>query len=440
MTQATTQKTSDETAGYWFENMSITRAHWLAGMVIFVTFVIEAWEMLILIFSAGAIGAEFNLDTTSIGTLISAIFLGMIPGSLLWGQLASTLGRRKCLMLSIGLYAIFPLLSAFAGSYEQLWWTRFFAGVVLSGALVVSFPLFMELLPVSVRGRATVLLSAGWPVGTLVAVGVTMALGDLGWRLVLGVSTVAALWVLAIYVFVPESAYWLSEKGRSSYAAKVVNRLSGGSLTPTQVRPVDTAQNAMPFWNIFRGKTLRITIITTIVNFCFAWGYWGMTSWLPTLLAEKGLSVNQGLEFIALSALFMFPGYISASYLTGKMGRKKVMVIYVALATLAGIGFATASNNVQLYGWNFTLSFFSLGAWGIWNTWQGEVYNTATRGPGVAWGIMLQRVANTAAPVIIGIVLARSGFMPTVLFISAFLAVTFLASLLLPETEGKRLE
>lgn len=165
-----------------------------------------------------------------------------------------------------------------------------------------------------------------------------------------------------------------------------------------------------------------------------------MTSWLPTLLAEKGLSVNQGLKFIALSALFMFPGYISASYLTGKMGRKKVMAIYVALATLAGIGFATASNNIQLYGWNFTLSFFSLGAWGIWNTWQGEVYNTATRGPGVAWGIMLQRVANTAAPVIIGIVLARSGFMPTVLFISAFLAVTFLASLLLPETEGKRLE
>ena len=429
---------SPEPAGYWFESMPLTSAHWAAGMVIFFTFAIEAWEMLILIYSVSNIAAEFNLETRQIGTLISALFLGMIPGSLIWGKLSSKYGRRICLLLSIGLYAVFPILSAYAPSYEFLWWVRFFGGSVLVGALIISFPLFMELLPVAVRGKATVLLSAGWPIGTLIAVGVTAAFAAEGWRFTMGMSAFASLWVIAIYRFVPESAYWLAESGRTEEAAKVINHLSGQKLN-AKLREPENTEDQMPFSSIFKGSVLRITIITSIVNFAFSWGYWGMTSWLPSLLQERGLSTAQGLEFIALSALFMFPGYICASYLTGKFGRKKVMVSFVALATVAGIGFGLSTTTTELYVWNFTLSFFSLGAWGVWNTWAGEVYSTVTRGPGVAWGVMLQRVANTIAPIVIGFVFAGGGFVSTILFISAFLGVTFITVLMLPETEGERL-
>ena len=254
----------------------------------------------------------------------------------------------------------------------------------------------------------------------------------------MGVSAFASLWVIAIYRFVPESAYWLAESGRTEEAAKVINHLSGQKLN-AKLREPENTEDQMPFSSIFKGSVLRITIITSIVNFAFSWGYWGMTSWLPSLLQERGLSTAQGLEFIALSALFMFPGYICASYLTGKFGRKKVMVSFVALATVAGIGFGLSTTTTELYVWNFTLSFFSLGAWGVWNTWAGEVYSTVTRGPGVAWGVMLQRVANTIAPIVIGFVFAGGGFVSTILFISAFLGVTFITVLMLPETEGERL-
>ena len=72
----------------------------------------------------------------------------------------------------------------------------------------------------------------------------------------------------------------------------------------------------------------------------------------------------------------MFPGYITASYLTGRLGRKKTMLIYVFVATIAGFGFA----------------------------------NSAT-----------------------------SSFLQTVTFISAFLAITFVTAMFVPETEGKML-
>ncbi len=426
-----------QVVGRWFESMPLTRSHWIAGSVLFMAFVIESWEMMIIIFSSGAIATDFGLNTAQVGSLIGAMFLGMIPGALLWGKLIGTLGRKRCMLISIGLYGCFPLLSAFAPGFESLWWIRFFCGIVLSGALVVTFPYFEELIPVKTRGTATVYLSAGWPVGVLVAIGVTVLFSDLGWRWVIGFGSVISLWAFAIYFFVPESPYWLAEKGRTNDAAKAINRLARTNLVTSGVSTPPKSNDDIAFTSIFRGSAFRITVIQTAINFCFSWGYWGLASWMPTLLEKRGLSTPDGLDFMALSALYMFPGYISASYLTGRFGRKKIMLIYVAMSAVAGFGFATSETINQMYAWNFALSFFSLGAWGVWNTWLGEIYDTRSRGAGTAWGVSAQRVANAAAPLVIGEMLVTGSFMYTVGFISAFLVATFIAALFLPETEGE---
>jgi putative MFS transporter len=425
--------------GEWFEDMPLTRAHWVAGLTLFVAFVIESWEMMIIIFSSGAIGTDFGLSTTQIGSLIGAMFLGMIPGALLWGKLVGTLGRKRCMILSIGLYGLFPLMSAFAPTFDALWWIRFLCGIVLSGALVVTFPYFEELVPVRVRGKATVYLSAGWPLGVLVAIGVTALLMDTSWRWVIGFGTVVSLWALVIHRFVPESPYWLAEKGRLAEAKSAIDRLADGRIPDVAIAASAHAGDEISFMSIFQPPEIRVTIVQTVINFCFSWGYWGLATWMPTLLATRGLSTPEGLGFMAISALFMFPGYISASYLTGRFGRKKVMLAYVFLAAVAGFGLANSATINQMYAWNFTLSFFSLGAWGVWNTWLGEIYGTRSRGAGTAWGVSAQRVANAIAPVAIGAMLATSSFLETVTFISIFLAVTFVAATLLPETEGETL-
>lgn len=431
---------STKTVGDWFKEMPLTRTHGVVGLALFITFVIEAWEMMIIIFSSGAIGAEWNLDTSQIGSLIGSLFLGMIPGTLVWGKLVGTYGRKRCLIFSLVLYSFFPLLSALAPSYEVLWWLRFACGVALSGALVVTFPYFEELAPVNVRGTATVYLSAGWPVGVLVAIAVTAIFSELGWRWVIGFSTIAGLWSIVIYKLVPESPYWLAEKGRGREASEVIETLSQGQCKSVSVIESLSPNEDIPFSSIFRRDTLRTTIIQTVINFCFSWGYWGLASWMPALLAKRGLSAPEGLGFIALSALFMFPGYISASYLTGKFGRKKTMLAYVLIATVAGFAFANSGTIMEMYFWNFTLAFFSLGAWGVWNTWLGEIYDTRARAAGTAWGVSAQRVANSAAPVVIGAMLLTSSFLQTVAFISSFLAITFFSAMLLPETEGETLK
>ena len=434
--------TVSKSVGHWFEQMPITKAHWVAGLVLFVSFVIESWEMMIIIFNSASVGAEFDLGTAEIGRLIGAMFIGMIPGALLWGKLIDRLGRKTSLVLSLALYWPLPLLSALATSFEMLMLLRGIGGIVLAGALVVTFPYFEELVPVNARGRATVYLSAGWPLGVLVAIGVTTLFMDAGWRWVVAFSAFTGLWAIVVYRFVPESPYWLSRKGRTEEAEAAIARLSDGLVT-ANVEPMAIAAHPdgeASFFDIFRGRFIRLTFLQTLINFCFSWGYWALTSWMPLLLAKKGLSAPQGLSFMAVSALFMFPGYIVASYLTGKFGRKRVMTAFVFIAAITGFGFANSATMFQMYAWNFSLSFFSLGAWGVWNTWLGEIYTTDTRGAGVAWGVSAQRVANAIAPIAIGTMLASSSFLQTVTFISTFLAVTFVGALFLPEMEGKILQ
>lgn len=426
--------------GQLFENMPVTGQHWKAGLVLFFSFVIEAWEMMIIILASGSIGADLKLEGAQIGSLIGSIFLGMIPGCLIWGKLVDKFGRKKSMIYSLILYGIISLISSFSTNYEMLWWMRFLSGVGLSGVLVATFPYFEELLPVKARGKATVYLASGWPVGFLIAIGITYLFMDLGWRWIIGISSLAGLWFLMIVAFVPESPYWLVGKGRQTEAKQVVRRLSEGKME----KEIDSVELVVDdvkegsFIEIFRGKFLRPTVLQIIINFCFSWGYWALSSWMPVLLAKKGLSAPEGLGFMALSALFMFPGYMASSYLTGKYGRKKVMTAFVFCAAIGGFGFASSDSMAEMYIWNFVLSFFSLGAWGVWDTWMAELYPTEVRGVSYSVGVTGQRAANAIAPSVIGAMLAaNTSFLATVSFITAFLVVTFIATLFLKEMEGE---
>ncbi|WAH39729.1 MFS transporter [Alicyclobacillus fastidiosus] len=426
--------------GELFADMPLTGRHWKSGFAIFFSFVIESWEMMIITLIGGMIGSDFKLTSAQIGSLMGSIYLGMIPGCLIWGKLTDKIGRKKTMMWSVGLYGILSLISAFSSSYEMLWWLRFASGLGLGGLMVASFPYFEELLPVKSRGRATVYLASGWPIGYLIAIGLTYALRPLGWHWILAISSLAGLWAFVIKAMVPESPYWAAGNGQQQVAKDAIQYLAKDQVRvdlSTAKLVVDNVRQGS-FLEVFKSKLSRATWLQLIINFCFSWGYWALSTWMPELLMKKGLSAPAGYGFMALSALFMFPGYIVSSWLTGRYGRKKIMIIFVALAAIAGFGFAQSANMTEMYVWNFALSFFSLGAWGVWDTWVGELYPTEVRGVGYSVGATSQRVANAIAPMVIGAMLTHnSSFTGTVSFITAFLVATVIATFFLKETEGE---
>lgn len=429
------------TVGEVFEDFPFTREHVKACLCLFFTFVIEAWEAMVIVYSSDSIRHDLRIGPVALGNLIGAIFIGMALGAVFWGRLSNRIGRKRSVIWSLSLYGVISMISAFAPDYGSLYALRLLAGLAVVGIMVVTFPYFEELLPVRLRGAATVFLSAGWPLGILVALAVCQVWMAHGWRWIIAVSSLGGLWALLIWRLVPESPYWLAAVGRREDARAVLQRLGGAGvvLPPAaqlRVEPVERTG----VWEVLRGSHFQLTALQCMLNFAFAWGYWGLQTWLPTLLQERGLDLPTSYGFIALSAFFMIPGYLSAAWATHRFGRKWVMVTYVGLSTMAGFAFAASPNLPVLYASNFAMVFFSQGAWGVWNTWMCEFYDTRLRTLGYSWGIVAQRLSNILAPIAIGFLVASgAGFMTITTFINLFMVASVVMALLLPETEGRRL-
>ncbi|MCO1576007.1 MFS transporter [Crossiella sp. SN42] len=422
--------------GAAFDHMPFTRRHLMIGLTLFGAFVIDSWELVALVYVQADLAASMGMDQASVGLVLSALSFGMIPGALLWGPVADRIGRRPACFGSMVAYSVLAIASAFAPEPWVLILLRVLSGFALAGVYTVTFPYFLELVPTKIRGRAAVYLSMGWPVGLLCAIGASSLIRDWSWQIMLA-GAVAGGWAFVLRAVVPESPYWLIARGREEEARVVLRQLSSPDAEARLTGSGGRVGNPL---ELFRGGLVRVAVPALLVNFVFSWGYWGLQNWLPTLLAQKGLTLDASLAFAALSAVMMIPGYLTASYLTARFGRKKIFLLYVLAACAGGFVFATADSLTQLYLGNFTLAFFSLGAWGVWNTWNGEFYPTATRGTGAAYSSAMQLIASTSAPAAIGLLLAASsGFTLVMLVINAFLVVSVLLALALPETEGRTL-
>lgn len=423
------------------DRMSLGRGHVVAGTVLFVTFVIEAWEQVGLVYVSNGVGADFGVDKTQLGWALSAVAFGMVPGALLWGVFIDKLGRRKVAVYSLLLYAALALLAGVSPAFWPFLVLRFFSGVAFGGVYSVTFPYFLELLPTRWRGQGAVALSIGFPIGTLLCIGVSQSLGLISWRAVAIVAALAGLWALAVIRWVPESPYWLAEQGRHADAARVLRRLGGSVADDTLFAVEKRSGRSGNIRSLFRSTVRRKFLLLLLVSFTFSWGYWGLQTWLPVLLQGRGMSVSNALWFVAVTQLVSVPGYLLAAWLTRKHGRKRVFLWFVFASAVGGVLFGLAANAGQMYAGNLILAFFSLGAWGIWNTWSGEILPTGLRGLGYAWVTSAILLANTVSVPVIGAMMDHGvGSSITIGSIMAFLIVALIAVFPLPETEGRALE
>src|SRR5690606_39588982 len=100
--------------------MPLTAAHVKAGVALFVAFAIESWEMLSLTYVAADLRHSLDVTNTELGLVISALFFGMIPGTLVWGPVADRIGRQRTCMWSFASYGVLTLLSTVAPDYQVL--------------------------------------------------------------------------------------------------------------------------------------------------------------------------------------------------------------------------------------------------------------------------------------------------------------------------------
>ncbi|MDQ3941589.1 MAG: MFS transporter, partial [Actinomycetota bacterium] len=85
-----------------------------------VTWAADGAEVLLLGFALPSIIAEFAISPAQGGLIATSTFAGMLVGAWFWGTISDYIGRRIGFQLTVLIFAVFGLLTAFSPSWEML--------------------------------------------------------------------------------------------------------------------------------------------------------------------------------------------------------------------------------------------------------------------------------------------------------------------------------
>jgi len=386
----------------------LSRFHKKAIIVTGAAWTFVAMEILLVGFVAPVFAGLWHLDGRFQGLVNSAALAGSLCGSLILGRAADRIGRRMIFQYSILWYAIFTAVTALAWGPWSVMTFRFLGGLGLGGMLVVDPSMLAEYLPPQRRGRLLVFLDFWWPVGLLLATGLSFLFlgpnfhrfGDWSWRYLLLAAAFPAFLAFLVRRTLPESPYFLARHGRAREAAEVLSEIAGERVEEGDFEAPSEPRSSIR--DLVTGALRTRAITTALVWIALNVSYYGLFLWLPFVLqGEKSFHIDLYL-LLTLSALSQFPGYAAAIWLVERIGRKPTLATFLLLGGLSAYAFAVADSAGVYVTALFFVGFFNLGAWGAVYPYTAELFPTRLRSS--AFGLMegVGKAAAIAGPYIFG--------------------------------------
>lgn len=401
------------------------RAHFAASA----GWALDAFDVMLFSLTLSAVIGELGLSKTQAGILGSITLLGGATGGLIFGWVADRFGRTKALMGSVLLYSVFTAACGLSQSFWQFALFRALLGLGMGGEWASGAALVSETWPAASRGRALAWMQSAWAIGFFTAAGVVgVLLPRYGWRVVFFVGLLPAVFTLWVRRNVEEPEAW-----RTLQAAR-----AGGGATATSPRA--------SVFDIFRGAMLRRTAAVTFMNACTLFGWWGMNSWIPAYLSLPTAQGGIGLSTQTMSRLVMFMqlgmwlGYVSFGYITDRMSRKTVYVLYLLCASVLLPLYGSLSQPMLLLMLGPFVAFFGTGFWSGFGAVTAELYPTAIRASAQGFTYNIGRIASAAAPFTVGSLATSSGFSTAFTVAGAAYLLAAMTWSVIPNTQGKALE
>jgi putative MFS transporter len=421
----------------------LTAFHRRAVLVTGAAWTFVAMEILLVGFTVPVFTEIWGLSGRLAGWIAASALGGSLLGAVVLGRASDRIGRRRIFQASILWYAIFTALTALAWGPWSLSAVRFLAGIGLGGVLVVDPSLLAEYVPPQHRGRLLVLLDLFWPVGLLLATGLSWVFldqvgGDNAWRYLFLAAAFPAFLAFVARLTLPESPYYLARSGRTAEAAGVLSEIAGREIDAGML---DAPREPRASLRDLVSRRLRSTTVIVLV----AWtalniSYYGLFLWLPFVLQDEARFSLDVYLLLALSALSQFPGYLAALWLVERIGRKPTLALFLCLGGASAYAFAVADSAPVYVASLFFVGFFNLGAWGAVYPFTAELFPTRLRSSafGVAEGV--GKGAAIGAPYLFGALIDWTGDTVWSLTFVAFVMVAGgLVTLLGRETRGARL-
>jgi len=376
-------------------------------------------------------------DLHGFASFVASLFLGLFVGTLVFSWLSDRFGRRSILTFALLWYSIGALIMAFQNTPETIDLWRFIASVGLGVELVNVDTYVSELAPKEQRGPAFaynqfIMFTAVPVVAFLAWQLVPQQIFRLdGWRWVVIIGSVGAFVIWWIRRSLPESPRWLEQHGRTAEAEAIVGELEnkiradGVELPPPQPLAGEAERKTgawAEMWNAtYRGRTVMLIIY----NLFQTVGYYGFSSWVPTLLISQGIGVTKSLVYTFIIAVAAPIGPLVGMVFADRFERKWQIAWAAAGIAAFGLLFAqqTTAVGVIVCGLLITLANNWMSV--SFHAYQAELYPTRIRAQAVGFVYSWSRFSAIFSGFIIAFFLGNYGTLGVFAFIAGAMAVVF---------------
>ncbi|BAU52674.1 MFS transporter [Mucilaginibacter gotjawali] len=343
-------------------------------------------------------GNQSSAQLNSISAYINSLFIfGWATGGFLWGLISDKTGRKAALLLSIGSYGIFTMLTAFSQSWGEVMICRFFSGFGAGGLLVISFTLISEVWPEKSKAVFTGILSIAIPIGIFSTGLLNYIVAS--WRQGFLVGVLPVLFAIAGYWMIDESGLWLKDKSEEQMDKKHAPHLFGAS-------------------------NLRILIVGSVIFGTMLIGLWAIFSWLPTWI--QSLMSTDAHKEGDLSIMFLGMGGLIGGFLSGWVVklvglRTSLIASFVVCFALSFILFKTNSSfSPVIYAEIAVLALFFGASQGILSLYIPALFPAVIRASATGFCFNTGRLLTALAVLFAGVLVDVLGGYGNSLFIFSF--------------------
>jgi MFS transporter, putative metabolite:H+ symporter len=347
---------------------------------------------------------------------VASTFFGLFIGTFVFGFVADKYGRRVIFTWSMLAYCAATLIMALQDTGFGICLWRMVAGIGIGVELVTIDTYIAELVPKDMRGRSFAFNQCVQfcvvPIVAFISfILVPRApLGWDGWRWVVAIGAIGALFVWFLRRAIPESPRWLLTHNRLQEAevvtaqleARVQADLGGVPLPKPAAHAVDDLQAKGEFREIWQPPYRSRTIMLMVFQFFQTFGFYGFAAWVPTLIAKQtGINVAQSLLYSFIVACANPFGPLLAMSFADKCERKWQLVGAAVCIGVFGVMFSMQSSMelLILFGVLITLSNNVLSY--AFHSYQTELFPTRVRARAVGFTYAFSRISTVFASFII---------------------------------------
>jgi MFS transporter, SHS family, lactate transporter len=342
----------------------MTPTQWKTFIACFLGWTLDAFDFFLVVVVLPELSKAFDAPIPRIAVAVT-LTLAMRPvGALIFGWFADKFGRRRPLMIDIGLFSVLELLTAFSPNLTFFIVVRTLFGIAMGGEWGLGAALAMESLPPSRRGIMSGILQEGYAVGNLLS-GLVLAFAfppleaafpGNGWRWMFVIGVIPALLILYIRTQVPESPAWESGHGERLALRRDVL--------------VEALRRSWP---------LFIFAMFFMASFNFM-SHGSQDPYVTFLRVQRGLTPHDAGTINYISAIGAILGGIIFGWLSQRLGRRW-MIIAAAVLGVIFINIWTGGTTFGMLALGgFLMQFAVQGAWGIIPAHLNEISPELARG------------------------------------------------------------